>query len=164
MDVHSGSVFLWWSELWRWWERVGAESLYGDSAPRARACVTFPQKREPRQMTRPLNATGVIYKLESTEGTLLGIVMIPSRWEDHIRYYGHVDLHMVPQQSARAGDINDRADQRESIPLLRCATLALSNGNYPDALVMFGITPEEFETLPGCAFIPGAAYLRSVAA
>jgi hypothetical protein len=26
------------------------------------------------------------------------------------------------------------------------------------------LTPEAFERLPGCAFMPGAAYLRSIAA
>jgi len=105
-------------------------------------------------MVNTLHAAGVIFKLESPSGTLLGTITIPAHWAERLR-----ERTMIQFPLSSLSDY----DTDEGV-LLRCGMLAQSTGNYRDALMLFGITPEEFERLPGCAFMPGAAYLRSVAA
>jgi hypothetical protein len=113
-------------------------------------------------MVKVSNGDGVIYKLESSAGTLLGTIAIPAHWENSIRRYGRVEL-------AVREEIYHRDYASVDAPLCRSvktrhAALTQSNGNHPGALVLCGLTLEEFETLPGCLFMPGAAYLRSVLA
>ena len=105
-------------------------------------------------MVNTLHAAGVLFKLESPSGTLLGTITIPARWAERLRERTMIQF---PLSSLSYYDTDDGA-------LLRCGMLAQSTGNHPNALMLFGITPDEFERLPGCAFMPGAAYLRSVMA
>jgi len=116
-------------------------------------------------MLRALSHTGAVYKLESSAGTLLGTIMVPNQWNYYIQMRERVEF-AVPEPSmfseyASAGDHFERGS---TAPMICYALLARSHGNYRDALMLFGITPEAFECLPGCAFMPGAAYLRSIAA
>src|SRR5690349_9252485 len=114
-------------------------------------------------MVRAIARAGVLYKLESTEGTLLGTIMIPASWDDKLRLRGRMEF-FVPEPVAadECGLLRDRSHANSTL-MVRHALMTRSNGNHRDALMLFGVSPEEFERLPGCAFMPGAAYLRSVA-
>ena len=106
------------------------------------------------QLFRTLSRTGVLYKLESSNGTLLGTITIPLNWAEKLRERGEVQFALSPT-TGFGGDADEPM-------MLRTGLLAKSFGNHPDALMLFGITLEEFERLPGCSFMPGAGYLRSV--
>jgi hypothetical protein len=113
-------------------------------------------------MVKASNRDGVIYKLKSPAGTLLGTIAIPAHWENNIRRYGRVEFE-VREQVCFRDHASVGASGCRSLTI-RHVMLTQSNGNYPDALVLCGLSLEEFETLPGCIFMPGAAYLRSVVA
>jgi hypothetical protein len=48
-------------------------------------------------MVKASNRDGVIYKLKSPSGTLLGTIAIPAHWENNIRRYGRVEFEVREQ-------------------------------------------------------------------
>ena len=110
-------------------------------------------------MVKALNAIGTVYKLESSQGTILGTITIPYLWADYLCTSDRVSFCIGPifldECSSESGPYDTRVTLRHGL-------LVQSRGSHPDALVLFGATLEEFERLPGCSFAPSAAYLRSI--
>lgn len=104
--------------------------------------------------------TNVTYKLDSIKSNkMLGTVIVPWYWEKEIDQYGSVAVVYIDNTLPPAWAIEDC-----SIPLtlgLKRGLLCHSHWHF-DSLMLYGLTLEEFEQVPGCAFSPSAAYLRSI--
>ena len=99
----------------------------------------------------------MIRKLYSPRGTLLGTIIYPDAWDDTICEQGCIRFCIKPAMSFSA--MLSRAP--EELVTIRSGVLRKScaaNG----AVRLDGITPEEFEQIDGCTFMPGAGYLRSI--
>jgi hypothetical protein len=98
--------------------------------------------------------------LVSAKDTLLGTVTIPEYWAQRIERDRIYEFMYAP-----------------SIPVVPYNTLDLANMNftvykgvlelaqysqYRNALLLWYLTPEQFEQIDGCAFSPGAGYIRSL--
>lgn len=102
-----------------------------------------------------------LYKLVSRRGTLLGTITFPADWEDRLLHEG------VTRFAAQKWDDVVRylppPGVSEEVPPIRIGALYLERiGPNAGAVCLHGLTPEEFEALPGCTFAPGAGYLRSL--
>lgn len=95
-------------------------------------------------------------KLYSRKGTLLGTISYPNSWEDGFVKYGHFTF--VACEFSRPYFSPSPLHVKSSI---KTATITLYSGER-GAVTLYGITPEEFEKLPGCSFSPGAGYIRSL--
>ncbi len=94
------------------------------------------------------------FKLANIHGDIVGIVWFPIKWAEEIRsakklhrYYEKtkfMSLFGCPNALEQTMDVV--SFQIEPHPEIR------------DAIMIFGITPSEFETIPGCMFAAGAAY------
>lgn len=125
------------------------------SAARARV-RNVPDNSQEVPMSHALNLTSLTYKLESQNGTILGTVTIPLHWAEHIQNQGKAELFFSDPSSKYA------QHHADGTVMIRQALIYPSDGNYPDALRLVGASLEEFERIPGCSFMPGAAYLRSM--
>lgn len=93
-------------------------------------------------------------KLYSRKGTLLGSVSYPRHWDEYLREQNYFRFAIRPKLSWN--------DAEPSAPLdIRTGEMTLYPGER-GAVMIYGVTPEEFETLPGCSFSPSAAYIRSL--
>jgi hypothetical protein len=99
-----------------------------------------------------------ILKLASPTGTLLGSVTFPDLWLSYLNVFGVVEFSTIGYLGAVFRDHGVMG------------TVVLARGvlersrHIPDAVVLSGMSLEEFERQLGCSFAPGAAYLRSVVA
>ena len=107
-------------------------------------------------MRHPPPQPEVTRKLISRRGTLLGTVTIPASWAEAIDRDRLLRFYRPPARLLTYS--------AETVPeTIAVGILALAHHiEYPAAVILHGLTPEEFETLPGCSFAPGAAYLRSL--
>lgn len=102
------------------------------------------------------------HKLISAKGTLLGTITYPEYWEMER------NSHRGSVRRAYCLGLSFREMQADvAIPLMTPTVkqFVIERGHsfdYPDAVMLWGITPEEFEQMPGCSFAPGAGYLRSL--
>jgi hypothetical protein len=97
-------------------------------------------------------------KLASPKGTLLGSVTFPAFWLSYLNVSGVVEFSTV-------GDLGTVFRDHGVVGQVVLARGVLERSQHvPDAVVLSGMSLEEFERLPGCSFAPGAAYLRSVVA
>lgn len=104
-------------------------------------------------------SAGVMVKLVSVKGTLLGTVTIPGHVATHLHRRGYAQFYM-PVPMPTVWDVVQNADFT-----VRVGTLELLRyGDHPGAVCLHGLTLEEFEQIPGYAFAPGAGYLRSLLA
>jgi hypothetical protein len=102
-------------------------------------------------------------KLVSRKGTILGTITFPDHWVPRMEEYrgSAVRFHYEsPEERASLRRFLAPATGHE-IHLQRVAGIVQSWG-MRDAVELLDITPEEFETMPGCSFAPGAAYMRSL--
>lgn len=111
------------------------------------------------------SVTGATFKLESEKGTLLGTVTIPFDWADKLRTRNGVCEFYL--QTPLAPRYFESTSINGPLPLpdlmLKKGALFTSPRYYPaQTLFLYGVTLEEFETIPGCSFAPSAAYLRSI--
>jgi hypothetical protein len=93
------------------------------------------------------------FKLASHNGTILGTITIPPHWTAFIDMRGQVTFFIAPP-AWRDCDADADVAVRQAILTKSCYCAG--------ALELIGCSLEEFESLPGCSFAPGAAYLRSV--
>ena len=99
----------------------------------------------------------MIRKLYSARGTMLGTIIYPDWWDEALCETGCVRFSVQPRMTFR----RMLEATPDDIVTIRTAALRKSydaNG----AVRLEGITPEEFERLDGCVFMPGAGYLRSL--
>lgn len=108
----------------------------------------------PRAEVRP------IFKLVSSKDTLLGSVTFPGPWEAQLERAGYINFMAEPRFDVRQTFGAMAADEAPTIRHARIANAPWSK--YAGAVVLHGITLEEFEKLDGCTFSPGAGYLRSL--
>lgn len=97
-------------------------------------------------------------KLYSRKGTLLGAVSYPDEWDDAIAQGREHRFYILPARplfNAFTATLQETADMQRT----GCIKPSLYQRG---AVEIAGITLEEFEALPRCAFFPGAAYLRSI--
>ena len=99
---------------------------------------------------------GVQRKLYDRRGTLLGLVVIPYDWDDYLRRQRGYRFVVTKPRSLR-----DYLETPSKPQEFRTADVVLSR-HENGAVELYGISLEEFETLPGCSFSPSAAYLRSI--
>lgn len=92
-------------------------------------------------------------KLYSRKGTLIGSVSFPRHWDEYLREQGYFRFALRPKLSFN--------DDPSEIPDVRTGEMSLYPGER-GAVVIRGVTLEEFETIPGCSFAPSAAYIRSL--
>lgn len=105
---------------------------------------------------------GATFKLESEKGTLLGTVTIPFDWADRLRNRGGVCEFYLPSASPIMS-WDKLPDPTNPVFTIKRGALFTSPKYYsPQTLHLYGVTLEEFETIPGCSFAPSAAYLRSI--
>lgn len=104
--------------------------------------------------TRAVN--GVAYKLASPKGTLLGTITIPFEWSEQIQGSGQVRFYVSP------GLPGFMFRPEEFMPVNIHHGVLVRSHAISDAVELWGIPLEKFESLRGCSFSPGAAYLRSI--
>ncbi len=100
-------------------------------------------------------------KLVSDRNTLLGTITYPDWWEarrleardGYIRLAVNRPMDRLMLYSAEA--MNECAMSSFAVARAYCR-------DYPDAVRLYDITPEEFEKQPWCSFSPSAAYVRSL--
>lgn len=103
---------------------------------------------------------GVVWKLYSNRGTLLGTLTIPHRiaagLDDpetrHIRFV---------VMTGRPTAFDFLRNQPATIAPLRTAVIQ-RDWNHADGVQLHGATLDEIERMDGFAFAPGAGYLRSL--
>jgi hypothetical protein len=91
-------------------------------------------------------------------GTLLGGVTFPDIWLSYLNVSGMIEFSTVGELGAVF------RDQGVVGPVVLAQGVLERSRHIPDAVVLSGMSLEEFERQPGCSFAPGAAYLRSVVA
>ena len=99
----------------------------------------------------------MIRKLYSARVTMLGTIIYPDHWDEALCETGCVRFSAQPRMSFR--------QMLEAAPneLVTIRTAALRKSYEASGAVRLeGITPEEFEQIDGCTFMPGAGYLRSL--
>lgn len=100
----------------------------------------------------------MVRKLVSRKGTLLGTVTFPSHWGETIEAQEGVRFHL--RKPLRISDMLADASVEA---LIQTGVLYKAHDYiHRDALILDGVTLEEFEAMPGCSFSPSAAYLRSI--
>ena len=100
----------------------------------------------------------MIRKLYSSRETILGSLIYPDEWEREIVERGHYRLAFMP--------IAERSFSYRGEPHISSSTIRTFVLHIPwvdrHGILLAGCTPEEFEKVPRCGFIPGAAYIRSL--
>jgi hypothetical protein len=109
----------------------------------------------------------VTKKLVSRKGTLLGTITYPAEWErDRARKgadgYARGYIRLMMWEPWKAFSVAPLADTPPAV--LTFSICEAWSRDYPDAVQLEGITPEQFEQQPRCSFAPGAGYLRSLMA
>lgn len=101
--------------------------------------------------------TGCAFKLVSQRDVVLGTITVPSHWAETLRKEHRVKFYYSPPISfgSAFGNLPITVD-------LTIGWLERSFGNHSDALVLHGMSLEQFESCRGCSFSPSAAYLRSI--
>lgn len=98
-------------------------------------------------------------KLYSRMGTVLGTVSYPAHWDEVIRNGRPVSFVADP-----AG--RSPWDYLEYLHANQDLTFSYGTlepcWRITGAVMLHGITPEQFEQVRGCSFAPGAGYLRSL--
>lgn len=99
-------------------------------------------------------------KLVSRTGTLLGTITYPADWEmSRRRYGGRIRLAAWAPLKLSFAEMSPD----ETVAVRDFGISDAHDWHFPDAVMLWGMTPEEFEKQPGCSFSPSAAYLRSLA-
>lgn len=109
--------------------------------------------------TRGMSRLGEARKLYSTKGSLLGVVHYPPAWDREIFGRGGYRFAMMPITWPWPELGQPFVPVPE--PNVRSVTIFPSLDDHA-GVVIVGCTMEEFERIPGCAFSPGAGYLRSL--
>ena len=106
---------------------------------------------------------GIMFKLVSSRGTLLGHVTIP---EALVKLFDRgafsTSFPYTPPEERSMSHLL-RSDPSVFV-VQRVGHLRLEPGRGfgRDCVSLHGITLEEFETIPGCSYSVGAAYMRSL--
>ena len=98
------------------------------------------------------------FKLVSREGTLLGVVTLPSDVSNYLEKYRSAEMAVIPSLPSIA---QHKPDDLVSTSLRKVVFFLAYHPEIPGAVGMEGLTIEEFERLPNCSFSPSAAYLRT---
>jgi hypothetical protein len=99
---------------------------------------------------------GPIKLMDFTSGKLIGYLDIPTAWRDILhrqrecRFYFSGPFRYPKIDEQLSASINTR----------RCAIHTSITKDGADAYSLWGITLEEFQTVPGCAFYPGIGYIQ----
>lgn len=98
-------------------------------------------------------------KLISDRRMLLGTITYPDAWEaDRLSRRDH--FLRVATRPWVSFAFDPKGCEEAMIQVF-----AIADGHswqYPDAVRLCGITPEDFEKEPRCSFAPSAAYIRSL--
>ncbi len=103
------------------------------------------------------NESTTNFKLVSVKGTLLGTVTIPKHWADALKDRGEVRFATTPSIPSWC-----EAGRVAPFELYQGALYVDYSSGIYGAVMLLGVSLEEFEKLEGCSFIPGAGYLRSI--
>lgn len=98
-------------------------------------------------------------KLFSRKGTLLGTVTMPEHFEYYLKREG--GFRFAIHDPLRFRSYFSEESSREAVTV-KTGVVHTVDHYEKGAVCLIGISPEEWEKIPGCTFHPGAAYLRSL--
>ncbi|MGI4943677.1 MAG: hypothetical protein ACRYHQ_24450 [Janthinobacterium lividum] len=101
--------------------------------------------------------TGRVYKLISPRDTVLGTITIPHSMANALD--AHETVNFLPPYEPPGYMLPDPGIA--PAPRFHFGTL-LRSYTVQGGVMLRGLSIEQFERMPGCAFAPGAAYLRSL--
>jgi len=102
---------------------------------------------------------GPTFKLvDRRSGDALGAVSVPYHFLGVLEAHGQYTAELLAKASGLIS--YTLADGRESVGATRFTLSVETFGQNTGALSLYGITPEEFGNLPGCAFSPSVAFVR----
>lgn len=94
-------------------------------------------------------------KLYSAKGTYLGVVTYPQKWDDQLQAFGSARVRIESAPRAH--------DSQGGVATENARTFVLAHAPWEAGAVMLqGITPEQFERLPLCSFEISISYLRTL--
>lgn len=105
----------------------------------------------------PAGVGNCTYKLISAKGTLLGHITIPPAMDEILKARWRLEFMLAP-----APPKYWESNQAPFIPRRATIEMEPAFSEWAGGVRLWGVSIEEFEVIPGCAFYPGAAYLRSV--